>query len=49
LEVYEHAKIIKITNIFGDYSKSASVPVYEKPKVVAGNRYYVCGKEVLVD
>lgn len=49
IKIYENAKIINMTNVFGDSSKSISVPVYEKPKVVIGSRYFVNGQEIGID
>ena len=45
LEMYENAKIINMTNIFGDYRKSVSLPVYKNSKITIINRYSMAGSQ----
>lgn len=47
LEIYENAKMINMTNIFGDYRKSVSIPVYKNSKAVFVNRYSMAGSAFL--
>ena len=49
LEMYENAKMINMTNVFGDYHKSVSIPVYKNSKTVFINRYSMDGNEFLID
>lgn len=49
LEMYENAKMINMTNVFGDYHKSVSIPVYKNSKTVFINRYSMAGNEFLID
>ena len=40
-------KMINMTNIFGDYRKSVSIPVYKNSKAVFVNRYSMVGSAFL--
>lgn len=49
LEMYENAKMINMKNVFGDYHKSVSIPVYKNSKTVFINRYSMAGSEFFTD
>lgn len=49
IEIYENAKIINMTNVFGDYHKSVSIPVYKNSKIVVVNRYSMAGSSEFID